>query len=442
MCSFSILKIIIKMLAESNKIVLIDDDEKELSRLSQVFYDKGIGCRKLVYDAFYDRPLSNVRILFMDINLSNANEGDDKKRNSTLKDALNLYISQDNGPYVLVFWTSNVEWKDSFLEFMKRDEEGLPVSPIFITTIAKEEFSVEKIDAIFDESPVRILFEYEEEMARSVSDATNQILNTIPKDNTWGKTSLFDENCKEVFATIAKQLAGYQFAKQDPDKAIKEALIPLYAYAFLNCKSNLWRKTLSEIFDKKKSDEISLPYGYDVALLNTIFHIDNTGSFSNVCRGVVSAIDVDKFEKFFSISFPDWFGITLPGIDKSNRKKSKPICVEISSACDFSQSKKRTNKYLLGVVCPEDIVEIVKSNEIKNDNPIKLGEYSLLIKESFLNRDEKVVFCFNLNYTFTISKETEYIMGNSICQFKKELMDMIGNRYANHISRIGITSFR
>lgn len=73
----------------------------------------------------------------------------------------------------------------------------------------------------------------------------------------------------------------------------------------------------------------------------------------------------------------------MPGIDKTYRKKSKPICVEISPTGDFSQNKK-TNKYLLCAMCPVDIVEIVKNNGAKNGKQIKLGEYSLLVKESFV----------------------------------------------------------
>lgn len=431
------------MLTESNKIVLVDDDDKELDRLSKVFYDKGIGCRKFKYDPFFEFPLSNVHILFMDINLGYSNEEQDKKRNATLKDALNHYIAKNNGPYVLVFWTTNVNWKDSFLNFMKREKDNLPVPPFYITTIAKEEFSIEKIDAIFEESPIRILLEYENKMSKSISEATTRILNTIPRDAVWGETTLFDINCKDVFSSIAVQNVGYDFAKQDPDRAIKEALIPIYSHTFLNSPSDLWKNDLKDLFATKKKNEIAFPNDYNVAELNTIFHLDiNTEDFSKECRGAVSYVLKDAFEKVFSINYNDWFGITLPGIEKTIRDQAKPICVEISSACDFSQSKKRTNKYLLGVVCPENIVEIVKNNEIKSNQPTKLGECSLLIKESFLHNGENVVFCFNLNFTFTISSENNDIIGEPICQFKKELMDMIGNRYANHISRIGITSFR
>ena len=46
----------------------------------------------------------------------------------------------------------------------------------------------------------------------------------------------------------------------------------------------------------------------------------------------------------------------------------------------------------------------------------------------------------NFNYVISeFSKNKKF--GNPLFIFKKEIMDMIGNRYANHISRIGITSF-
>lgn len=424
------------MLTESNKIVLVDDDENELKRLSHVFYDKGIGCRSLKYDSFYDAPLSNVHILFMDINLSNANEGDDKKRNTTLKDALNLYIAKDNGPYVLVFWTSNVEWKDSFLEFIKRDEDNLPVSPCYITTMAKEEFSVEKIEAIFNESPVRILFEYEEEMSKSISDATTRILNTIPIDKVWGETKVFDANCKNVFASIAAQNAGYELAKQNPDRAIKEALIPLYAHTFLSSKSNLWGNALKGIFDQKKS----FPSNYNLAQLNSIFLIDsNKNNLLKEYRGCVCKIKDSKrlIKSFYSEkgyeSVDDWYFDTLPLKDKSDLGYAKMVCIEMSAACDYSQKRNRTYKYLLGLMIPEE-----KNGKLCK----KLKESTILFDFPLEINGRNMIFCFDFNYSFTISRKKRNIIANPICQFKKELMDWIGNEYANHISRIGITSFR
>lgn len=430
------------MLTESNKILLIDDNQDDLIRLSQVFYDKGIGCRKLIYDAFYDRPLSDVRVLFMDINLNYANETDEKKRNATLKDALNLYIAENNGPYVLVFWTSNVEWKDSFLEFMKRDAIDLPVSPLYVTTMAKDDFSVDKVDAIFGESPVRILFEYEEEMSNSISAATTQILNTIPKDANWGETNVFDSNFKDVFSSIAMQNAGYEFAKQDPDRAIKEALIPIYAHDFLNRKSELWEGCLRNLFQTKEEKEFSFPNDYNLAKLNTIFHIDtNTDNLSKKCRGVVCSINIEQkdllslFSGVFDNEKDKWQSFFPPLKNAKDYENAQFICVELSASCDYAQNRERTNKYLLGMMIPLDPSEKLKFKDT-TPNSILIVEFPFVIGE----RSFKA--CFNLNFTFTINSGNEALIGEPICQFKKELMDMIGNRYANHVSRIGITSFR
>jgi len=56
---------------------------------------------------------------------------------------------------------------------------------------------------------------------------------------------------------------------------------------------------------------------------------------------------------------------------------------------------------------------------------------------------EEIVIALNMNYSFTVVSlfKDEWI-GKPLFCFKKELMDMIGNKYANHISRIGITTFR
>ena len=100
------------MFKESNRIILIDDNTSDLEQLSKVFHDNGIGCRTFHYDSFYDTPLKGIKILFLDINLNGAQS--DQQRNSTLRDALIHYVHEDNGPFVLVLWTNNAQWIDSF----------------------------------------------------------------------------------------------------------------------------------------------------------------------------------------------------------------------------------------------------------------------------------------------------------------------------------------
>lgn len=78
-----------------------------------------------------------------------------------------------------------------------------------------------------------------------------------------------------------------------------------------------------------------------------------------------------------------------------------------------------------------------------NTNNMNVNSISkaILYKEIpyFYYKDKEHSLYLNLNYVFSNS-DLEFI-GEPRFILKKELVDMIGNRYANHVSRIGITSF-
>ncbi len=110
---------------------------------------------------------------------------------------------------------------------------------------------------------------------------------------------------------------------------------------------------------------------------------------------------------------------------------SKLIAIEISSACDHQQNKSRLNKYLYGIVIDKISADLIDNNA-KSDNSMRAGLF-------YVKNTEFEVWV-NLNYVFG-ALPSDKRLGKPLFTFKKEMMDMIGNRYANHVSRIGITSF-
>lgn len=429
------------MFRESNKIIMIDDQQKDLDRLSDVFIKNGIGCKAFQYDSFYNEPLTGVRIAFLDINLNGANS--DPQRNSTLADTIKHYISENNGPYVLVFWTNKKEWVDNFTKYIneRNDVELAKRIPFHITCVDKAEFYdpsknlEDKIKSIFNTHIVSILFEYEDLMADSAYKAMSSIINIIPKSEKWGENNVFENNCQEVFSAIAAQTAGYAFAKEDPDKAIKEAMIPIIADSFVYDKNTIWKNNLPILEIPKNKNKVGFPANFKESKLNSIFNIEFEQNISKEYRGAVCPIldKKDFFENKFYCKYSDWFHQTFPNVEDT--EESQLICVEFSAACDFSQKKRRTNKYLLGEILPPSAIDTIYESKRK-------GDYLLLFPTIFdIGGNEKVIG-FNLNFSFTISKsvEKEYI-GEPLFCFKKEMMDHIGHKYANHISRIGITTF-
>jgi len=115
------------------------------------------------------------------------------------------------------------------------------------------------------------------------------------------------------------------------------------------------------------------------------------------------------------------------------RSKSTFVAIEISSACDYSQNKPRNHKYVLGVLVPSNNMQFFKFD--------KIAEAVLYkdIPEICLDAVKYKIF-IHLNHTLSDFEINEKI-GEPLFIFKKEMVDLIGNRYANHVSRIGITTF-
>lgn len=431
---------------ESNRIVMIDDNLDDLDLLSQVFIDNGIGCKTFQYDAFYNQPLKGIRFLFLDINLNGAQS--DQDRNSVVRDALIHYLHADNGPFVLIFWTNNIDWIDNFKDFINRsiDDEIKNRNPFFLTYIDKNDFYdraddlKDKVKSIFENPIVSALFDFEEIMSTSIHKAMSQIIDIIPKGAQWGDNETFDTNAQKVFSSIAIQTLGYKNAKENPDAAIKEAMVPIFNHAFMNDSELLWKNVLQNLQESTRQSDISFPDDFNVAKLNLIFHMSNN-NVSRDTRGAICPVLLDladngEFFNKFGYNYSEWFSYSFPNVTPEERILSQLICVEFSAACDHSQRKKRTNKYLLGAILPVSAFDKLNNNKSK-------GDYILLLPSKFEINQEYKAIALNLNFSFTVDVSLqEQTLGIPLFCLKKEIMDMIGNLYANHISRIGITSFK
>lgn len=428
---------------ENNRIIIVDDIEDDLNQLRQVFYKHGIGCKGFVYDGFTfpEQPLKDVRFAFFDIHLNPSGD-----INSTLKDAILHYISTENGPYVLVFWSSHVDDISKFKSFVNRtdDEFKQKLKPILLTSIDKAEFLdgkkslSEKVDSILSSDLVKCIVKFDESVILSARETLDRILNIIPFTDEWGESAGYNERCQAVFSKMAEAIYGWSNAKECPDAAIKEGIIPVFKHILLHNDDTYWKEYLMPLHGAKKGS-LSFPEGFSVEKLNTILHIDDheIQKQTRCTRGAVCMFSDNDFEKvfqeLFDIGYCDWFSRTFPGMGKY-KEESKLIAIEFSAACDFSQNKKRTNKYILGVLCPSGLAKEL------DDKPKGKGDYTFLFPFCFEFNGKPMTIGVNLNYTFTLPTGSAVLEQPSFV-LTKETMDMLGHKYASHVSRIGITYF-
>ncbi len=465
------------MFKPQNRIIIVDDNRNELDSLSRSFLDNGIGCRPFQYINTYNEPLKNVRIAFFDINLGEKKIDDSgltieeivKLNTPVYNDlafAINQYIHKENGPYALFFWTKNSSIINGFVEFMRDPRRGYTetASPIFIGNIDKADFSFDgeegsqselskRVLNSLNNEKIKFLFDFENKANDAGEKTINRLYDIIPKDVNWGENTLLFENLGKILSKIAISTLGFEHSKENPSKAVYEGLLPILNYEILNSESDVnWNEILSQLFNADYSKNIQFPDESIQRKVNTIFHIDNTSNISNQTRGAVFEYNFDipfskkiifnlfpyfsKLEKENNSRFNDFFSFNelASEIEKNRiRGESKFIVIEISASCDFSQNKKRNNKYVLGLLTPTFDRTIIDSDNVSISILHKdIPEFNINGKE----------FCIWINFNFVFSDfQISKDIGKPCFILKKEIMDMIGNRYANHVSRIGITSF-
>lgn len=420
------------MFKESNRIIVVDNSQEDLAKIAREFNRKGIGCRTILYDgvSFPETPLTGIRIAFFDINLSQTFSEND--RYATLEDAIKLYISPENGPYILIFWTNKADWKDNFIEYINRDADVPNIvrdqlQPLYISTIDKTLVSEENtLESMLKEqlgNPiVELCMDVDNQLMETSSKAMSILLSMVPVGDRWGEPTLFEDEFKKLFSKIAISSYGLQNAKEDPYSAIKEALLPVMTHSMP--KHDIWKPFLFPYMASIQNEsDITLKGENAIEKLNNFFLIEESIS-NRSSRGAVVELDSTLFQECFSVSYTDWkrqeFG------ESPNITNAFPIAVEISAACDYSQQNCRNHKYLMGIACTQKIPNKKKIN--------------ICITDTVLFNKKPLYVAFDFNYIFVNQKSP--IIKKVLFGFRKEMMDMIGNKYANHISRIGITSFR
>lgn len=426
------------MFEPDNKIIIVDDIQEHLDRLSQPFKDIGLGCTSFKYDPTYNAPLNSVRVAFFDIILSPSGGGSDAQKYNELATAIKQYIASDNGPYLLIFWTSNKGRISEIKKYIQDVHPNCP-KPFLVDYIDKDVFLSKpfrlknKLQKLLDNKTLNMLLEFENTAASAASKTVEQLYEIIPGKDVWGKTGRFQLNCEKVFSKIAVQNLGYEDAKTNPDKGVIQSLLPMLNHHVESSEQQgKWKSYLITLEKARSPKDVKYPGGFSEDKLNTLCHIQIRSNIDKSERGSVIKVDSgEPFQTHFGVQYATWFAKLLPGVTRANRAQSTVIAVEISASCDYSQKKPRLNRYMLGILLP--------ANAAKEIDKKKVPQYLMTI-DGFFSTDSKFKICLNLNYVFSAFKDDPRLK-DPLFVLKKEMMDQIGNRYANHVSRIGIISF-
>ena len=432
------------MLKDNNNIIIVDDNPEDIKRLSNIFYSHGIGCRTIECDGFnmLDEPLKGIKIAFVDMNFSNT--GADTAMFATLCQVLSATISQENGPFILVFWTTHTKDIETFKEYVNRDDtyKTLP-NPVSIVPLDKSQFETdaavnldETLNRICSEPIANCLFSMGEELQSAAEECLFNIVSLIKREDSWGDNTAYTEKIRDLFSKIAIQTAGLENGIKMPDVAIKESLGPVFMYNLLNNDSKVWESFLGLcIEDKEKYSKCS--FAEYAPQLNTYYHIDQNVADAET-RGVVRLIDCDDeyFKNKIGQTKADWVVNVLFKGNNPFSDDYKIVAIEYSAACDFAQNKNRLRRYIMGVLCSKN--DFVKARKKAKS----IGENLCSLDFSFIHDSKEYGIIIDLNSSINEdSKDLFGILGNPLFKFKQDVVNKITEQHANHESRFGYSCF-
>lgn len=435
------------MLENLSKFLVVDNEQREIDKISEAFKKLNVPVYTLLYSQAKppEKPYSGIRIAFFDIKLQDGNDVDIQSITSFVN-ALKKCISIDNGPFVLIFWSSHTDKINAIKSHItSRIKENIP-TPILIDCIDKivtgsESTLKKEIERIISKDIIKILFDYENKISLAAGKTLKKLFDVVSNEqDTWGNSIHFEENIDLVFSNIANETLGYDNAKMNPLSAIRDGLNPVLVNELNSIDlSGKWREKMKSLIESENKNKFKKIDSQHVCKLNSIYHFNfNIDTLTKKTRGVVIQVEMSDVE-MISIYGREMKQIRhailqlnskMPKGEKTRIKRnSKFVLLEISPSCDYAQDNPRNYSYLLGILVPA----FDKQYLIKSDSTIELPAFSFKSEEHYL--------FFNSRYITTTTEVEPLFFKNILFRIKTELMDKITTQHSNYISRLGIIQF-
>ena len=430
------------------KIIAIDDNEDELKEIVSSLRKLRLAC--VSYNYPDETPedgdeFGGIRLIFLDINLlGGASPRDDAAVYVAPISLLQRLITDTNGPYALITWSSSKELHDGLIRRLSEIGDMDNRQPFYAMHLPKADF-LNNPEAL--EAKVREMFSINPSFAalldweKRVSAAGESVLNVIQGLSAQFPGVTPAEKMDKLLSRLSVDAFGKKHVGEHRFEAANEVLMPLLTDAL---SSKFFTEEGTNIWDAALTQHES-PHQLSVAAtagLNTSFVFEHRESLKPYRRGVVLALPAGtsdaSFEERFGASKKDLRGSVLK-IDKP--KELSWVLVQVQAACDFAQASASPIPFLLGAIVPGDVVR-----KTKNGAPLKLPD-SVWVSPDIVSGNGlcDVIFHFEIFHTVTVSitksvlDKGEYkVLG----RFKDQITSTIAHEHHSHGSRPGFVSIR
>lgn len=469
-------------LKNCNKVVVIDDQINEALPLIKLL--SGTGANTLYYsgvpEEMPEKPLAGVRLVFCDLRFSTTT--DSKSIISNVLAMLRRIISENNGPYILMVWSTH---QDEYIDDLKTALSEEKTAPEFVLTLEKASYFESKSTMSGIQSDI---YTELEDADLDVSD--EQIVKEIIKRNLTPSDSVIHVVRPNALKEISDKLAG------ELSKAQLFHLFVLWEGTIGNSAvqtvNTMYGEMGSFSLDKKlramffylaynrleqRIDSATPKEKFWAAIdsLNDLFpyfYNDNIHGLSTDPFDVESIQHLAEIKNISCAKFNHWKIISnatkdrRPGnvfydttkqfephglINKKkitndnpysklsqqilNNKDIEYFLVDVSSECDIAQGKIYVSRCVPGVMMPQEHYDKLKAENL-------LGEPDYILKSPVISfKETNYYLIFNLNQLSYIDMDKLYELEFAF-SLTEQFSIHIKQKAATCISKHGLEIFK
>ena len=227
----------------NGRIAIIDDQIKQAEPIINILSKRQMPLTYFSGDPAFLPEIGNnindIRVLFLDINLIDDSEHPNKVLKARLIPVLERVISEENYPYVLIYWTrhNGSEHKDLIEKEIFNNDLANRKPIAFLSAIKGDYFNFdgsltddfnEKLDGLFDKIDILIsqhpayshLINWENQVHLS-ADSTLQSIFSSYNDSEW------DNNANYTLNKLGEAYLGKHYKTAEIEEKIKGSFISL-----------------------------------------------------------------------------------------------------------------------------------------------------------------------------------------------------------------------
>ncbi len=330
-------------------VIAVDDDPQELATIVQALRQLDVACLPVLVEGTkvdIRAPLSGVRLVFFDINYLKAVTNDVAMFEAAAT-ILCKVLAPDNGPYVLITWSSKADKHDGLMAHFATHVAEIP-APAVTGFLQKEKFTPDGaakdggaslreqiMSVIADQPQIRALMQWETSARRAAGDVICSLLELFSREDRFA--ARYGPVLHGVLAHMARAAVGSENVAADRRGAINEALVPILFDRLMHQlpeegEVQLWTDAIT------LAPGVPSPDPAHGSHLNALSHIARAGSGPMEAgdRGVVFMLPEGAGQKMAArtqLALQDIAADFLSSQSKGQNKSSPPDMAEVAKDC-------------------------------------------------------------------------------------------------------------